>query len=218
MKLLLIRHGLSVGNREGIIQGHADYPLSDEGRAQARALGQRLQNDAWSLTALYASDLSRATETAQILGQALSLPVHSDKRLREYNFGILNGLVWQDVESLHPEIWRHLHETHEWPPIPGEEGEAAFLARVAGAVAEITARHQEDAAVAVVAHGGSLGILLAHLLGAPTRRPTPFRLENCSLSIVDLRYRQPVLTMVNDTRHLSPRIRNATQPRCAGAS
>jgi broad specificity phosphatase PhoE len=202
MNLLLIRHGESIANIEGRMQGHFDSPLSDRGREQARALVARLQREGRSVAAIYGSDLSRAAETAEILAAGLSAPLHLDARLREYDVGVLTGVIWSEVEFLYPELWKQLHESSEYVPFPSEEGNEAFHVRLADMLAFIQARHGADDTVAVVSHGGSLGMLLAHLLGMDTRRPLPFRIENASLSIVETGGRRLRLSLLNDTCHL----------------
>jgi broad specificity phosphatase PhoE len=202
MDLLLIRHAQSVGNAEGRIQGQANYPLSSLGRDQARALAERLQCSDWPLAAVYASDQVRAVETAEIIAAPFDLPVLLDARLREYDFGALNDIVWRDVEFLYPEIWRAFHEKQTWLPIAGEEGHQAFRDRLAAALADIITEHQDDETVAVVTHGGSLGMILAHFLGLPPKRPQPFHFRNASLSVVRLGPWGPTLSLQNDTCHL----------------
>ncbi len=207
MKLLLIRHGQSIANAEGRLQGQFDSPLTDLGREQARALARRLLREGWAVSALYASDLSRAAETAEILATTLDAPVILDKRLREYDVGVLNGLIWREVEFLFPEIWHGLHHSNEWVPIPEEEGNEAFHARLSAVLTDIRAGHEEGEVVGVVSHGGSLGMMLAHLLWMDTRRPTPFRFGNASLSVVEFRSRGPVLSCLNDTCHVDGNLR-----------
>jgi broad specificity phosphatase PhoE len=202
MKFLFIRHGLSIANAEGRIQGQFDSPLSEQGREQSRALAQRLVGEGWSISAIYASDLSRASETAEILASGLDMPVVLDERLREYGFGVLTGVAWRDVEHLHPEMWRAYHEGHEWVSIAGEEGNEAFHTRLAAALADIRAGHADGDTVAVVTHGGSLGMIMAHLLGMMPRRPYPFRFGNASLSIVEIGSGGMFLSRLNDTCHL----------------
>lgn len=202
MKLLLIRHAQSTGNAEGRLQGQSDWPLSDLGREQARALARRLARGEWAISAVYASDQSRALQTAEILAASLGLAVTVDERLREYHFGVLNGIVWRDVEHLYPEIWRGFYEERRWLPVPEEEGAEPFRSRLAAAVDDITGRHGEAGVVAVVTHGGSLGMLTAHLLGMPARRPQPFQFHNASLSAVDFGPWGPLLVLQNDTCHL----------------
>ncbi|MBN1136333.1 MAG: histidine phosphatase family protein [Anaerolineae bacterium] len=203
MKLLLIRHGESVGNAEGRMQGQFDSPLSDRGRDQARALLARLQGEGWKPAAIYSSDLCRAAETASILAAGLDAPVTLDTRLREYDIGALSGVVWREVEVLYPEVWRRLHEDEESVIFPGEEGLDAFHERVSSVAANIVSSHQQDGTVAVVAHGGSLGMILAHLLRLALRRPMPFRFDNTSLSIVDFGPRGIRLALLNCTCHLN---------------
>jgi len=201
MKLLLIRHGESMGNAEGRMQGHYDSPLSELGRAQARLLAERLQGEGWQMAALYGSPLRRAAETAEILASAVERPITWDERLLEYDIGLLSGLAWPDVERLHPEIWQQLH-TAGPVAFPGEEGVEAFQRRVASLVEDLRGRHGDDQVVGLVSHGGTLSMLICCALGVPPRRPQPFRLSNSSISILEFRPRGPVLTLLNDTHHL----------------
>jgi broad specificity phosphatase PhoE len=202
MRFLFIRHGLSIANAQGRIQGQFDSPLSEQGRVQSQALGRRLVQEERSVSAIYASDLSRAAETAEILASSLDVPVILDERLREYGFGVLTGVAWRDVEYLHPEIWRAYYKRHEWGPIPGEEGNEAFHTRLAAALADIHKEHGEEDAVAVVTHGGSLGMIMASLLGMARERPHPFRFGNASLTVVELGPRGWVLSCLNDACHI----------------
>jgi len=202
MDLLLIRHGQSVANTEGRWQGQFDSPLTEEGREQARALARRLQREGWPVSAIYASDLKRAAETAEILVPALDAPLVLDERLREYDVGVLAGTLVTDIQRLYPEIWHGMNHDPEWVSIPGAEGNRAFHARLAAAMAEIRSAHGETETVAIVSHGGSLGMILAHLLGMDTGRSTPFRFGNTSLSVVEFPARGPRLSLLNDTCHL----------------
>jgi broad specificity phosphatase PhoE len=202
MRLLFVRHGQSEANAEGRLQGQFDSPLSDLGQAQAQALGQRLQREAWNISTIYTSDLRRAAETAKILTAATEAPLVLDARLREYHVGELTNIVWRDIEILYPDIWHAFHHSSEWVPIPGEEGHDTFRQRLAAVQAEIRAAHGEGEVVALVSHGGSLGMLMAHILRLDTRRFFPFRFSNASLSILDYRPRGPILSLLNDTCHL----------------
>jgi broad specificity phosphatase PhoE len=207
MKLLLIRHGQSISNTEGRLQGQFDSPLSDLGRAQARALAERLSAEGWQPAAVLASDLSRAAETAKIVAAALGAPLTLDARLREYDVGVLTNVVWTDIEGLYPDLWQALNHSREWVPIPGEEGNEAFHDRLAALLAEVEAGYGDEDTLALVSHGGSLGVILAHLLEMDTRRPTPFRFGNASLSIVELGPRGPRISLLNDTCHLDGHLR-----------
>ena len=198
-RLFLIRHGRSVWNADHRIQGQADPPLDGVGREQARRLAERLREDA--PVTLYTSPLQRAQETAEIVGEALGVPVVPDERLKEYDVGEITGLTWAQIEERYPEVARLWGEASESLEIPGEEGNAPFRARVAAVFDEIGSRHAEGTA-GVVAHGGTLGIYLNHLIGLPTWL-SPFRFGNGSLSIVELNPVRPRIALLNDTCHLS---------------
>jgi broad specificity phosphatase PhoE len=202
MRLLLIRHAESIANSEARIQGQFNSPLSEPGRLQARALARRLQRENWAIAAIYASDLSRAAETARVIGSKLRLPVTLDPRLREYDAGVLNGLTWPEVEARYPDLWQEFQRGGKWVPIPGEEGNEAFRARLVAALDEIRTRHEGDGTVALVSHGASLGMILLHLLGLERNLASPFAFGNASLSIVEFRARGPVIRRLNDTCHL----------------
>jgi probable phosphoglycerate mutase len=202
MELLFIRHGQSVGNLEERLQGQAEYPLTQKGRDQAQALAQRLRRENRSIAAIYASDQSRAVNTAEILSAELGAPLHLDARLREYDAGELNGIVFQEMETRYPELWHAWRTSPEWVPFPGSEGTASFHARLSASLADIQDRHGDGEVVVVVSHGGSLGMILAHLLRMDVNRPTPFFFGNASLSIVQLTPRGPRLSLMNDTSHL----------------
>lgn len=202
MRLLLIRHGQSIANAEARIQGQFDSPLNEQGRQQARALARRLRQEKWPVTAIYASDLSRAAETVRIVAAELELPVTLDPRLREYDAGVLNGLTWAEVEARYPDLWQEFQRGGKWVSIPGEEGNEAFRARLAAALEAIQTRHEGEGTVAVVSHGASLGMILLYLLGLERNLSSPFAFGNASLSIVDFRARGPVISRLNDTCHL----------------
>ena len=154
-ELLLVRHGETDWNREGRWQGHADPPLNDAGRAQARALGKTLANE--RVDAIYTSDLRRAAETAEILGAALGRPVTSDPDLREIDVGSWSGLTRDEVAERYP----------DWDAHDGESRDA-LQARVVGAVRRIARRHP-GGRVLIVTHGGSIRSLERHVNGESER-------------------------------------------------
>lgn len=220
----LLRHGESQGNLERRIQGWTDYPLTGLGRQQAARLAERLVQltgpdppelrhapVAWSwrrqgegtLCELIASPLERAAETARIIGDVLSLPVHYDERLKEYNFGPLNGLTPDEVVAHFPGVQAAWHVNRPWEPLPGEEGEPAFVARVREAMDELVARMPEGANAAVVAHGGSIDACLRGWLGIDHHNGRrAFAFDNASLSLVRVRANSYRILLLNDTCHL----------------
>jgi probable phosphoglycerate mutase len=149
--LLLARHGETDWNRERRWQGHADRPLNDLGREQARGLAERLVADPPEL--VYASDLARARETAEIVAGTLGLDVRLDARLREVDVGEWSGLTTADVERLDPEgLERRRLGGTGW-----QQGESfeAMGARVVEALRDIAALHP-GTRLLVITHGGPM--------------------------------------------------------------
>ena len=91
MRLILVRHGESVGNAAGVLQGRLDYGLSERGLLQAKLTADRLQAE--PLVRLISSPLKRAAETADFVASAAALPVEFDEALAEYDIGEGAGLT-----------------------------------------------------------------------------------------------------------------------------
>ena len=136
--LLLVRHGETDWNADGRLQGHTDRPLSEYGRRQARELAGELEGE--ELEAIYSSDLARARETAEIVGERLGLPVVLDPDLREKDWGTWEGLTAVERDRVE---------------FVGEQTEA-HQERILGALRRISERHPGDGRVLVVTHGGSM--------------------------------------------------------------
>lgn len=158
--ILLARHGATDWNRLGRFQGHADVPLSDEGRKQARSLAEFLRDV--PLAAVYSSDLRRAAETAAMVAGALRLEVRTLPGLREVDVGEWSGLTWAEIEERFPDgVRRHHERGHGWT-----EGESyeEMQRRVLGALRTIAAGHPGARVLAVV-HGGTMRTIAAHIDG-----------------------------------------------------
>jgi probable phosphoglycerate mutase len=173
----LARHGETDWNRELRWQGHSDPPLNALGREQARALAKSLAGI--EIAAVYASDLRRASETAEIIAAGLELPVRLDPALRELDVGSWAGQTLDELAARYPEAVAHWRRTGErvWE---GGESHQEMAARVLAAIASIAADNA-DAEVLVVSHGGPMGFLrtLAAGLDYPSDRRSVPRTRNC---------------------------------------
>jgi probable phosphoglycerate mutase len=150
-ELLLVRHGETDWNRERRFQGHADPPLNDAGREQARELADRLAGE--DVAAVYTSDLLRARETAEILAARLDAEIVALRELREIDVGSWQGLTWPEIEERHPDgADRWHHDGHGW-----DSGETydQLGERVVAALRQIASHHPRQRVV-VVGHGGTV--------------------------------------------------------------
>lgn len=198
-RLVLIRHGQSTWNQEHRIQGQLDPPLSEQGRRQATLLAARLAGRRFA--GFYASDLKRALETAEIVGEVIGLAPTPLASLREVFLGEWEGLTSEEIAQRYPEAWARWVEEPDWDVVPGGESQAAFDVRVAAAVDDITRRHAHGDVLAVT-HGGVIQVALHRVVGTPSRGLFPFRIQNASITLLERRDGRSVIGGVNDIAHL----------------
>lgn len=199
-EIIIIRHGETEWNKTGRFQGHSDVALSEEGRVQAELLGRNLAVE--NVDAIYASDLSRAMETAAPLANRFGLDVIPDPLLRELNFGAWEGRFFSEINQEAPDKMRTFYRNPEEVDIPESEPFSAFQKRVAGRVREIAALHR-GGRVILVSHGASIRILFADILSMPIR--SIWHVSQLNTAVNALRFEDDgfaVLTLVNDTSHL----------------
>lgn len=171
--ILLARHGETDDNVPPLrFQGQRDTPLNDTGRAQARELAERVAAHDPPIASLWASDLSRARETAEIVGVRIGLTPRLDPRLREGWRGEWEGFLFDEIAASDPEryaAWR-APDSKVGFRFPGGESLAEQQARVLAALAEIGETVFRPSAIAsgspagdvslVVCHGGSIRTVL----------------------------------------------------------
>lgn len=161
-RVLLTRHGETTWNREGRVQGWAPTPLTDRGREQARALGAHLAER--GIDRLYASDLRRARTTAAHVADATGLePVH-EAAWRERDFGVLQGLLAETMYDEHP-AFDFLSVGPAAARERPDSGESFIDTRdrALARYRELRADLGPDETAAVVAHGGTIKLLLGEI-------------------------------------------------------
>jgi probable phosphoglycerate mutase len=156
-RLCLVRHGQTDWNLEGRYHGQSDVPLNQHGREQARRLAQQLLSQAFM--AIYASDLWRARETAEIIAQVLHLPVKLDARLREINQGEWEGQLVEAIKEQYIGLWQERARDPSNVRPPGGETVGEVAERVYAAVDDI-AKANPEGPVLVCSHGLALATVI----------------------------------------------------------
>lgn len=199
-RLFLVRHGATVLTAEDRFAGSTDAPLSELGREQARRLAKRLADE--SITAIFASPLGRAVETASIIAAPHGLEVQQRAELREISHGRWEQLTRHEVEERFPEeaaAWEE--DPYTFAPTGGESG-LMVTARALPALIDIVRAH-DDHKVLVVSHKATIRLLLSSLLGFdPRRYRDNLDQSPAALNIVD--FRDPArarLALFNDVSH-----------------
>ena len=198
-RIIAIRHGETAWNVDTRIQGHLDIPLSANGRWQAKRLADALRDE--PVKAIYASDLTRAWETAEYIGQAHRLAVIKEVGLRERDFGDFEGKTFAEIELLLPEQsqrWRK--RDPEFYPSGGETL-VTLRARVLEAAVRVAAQHPGEQ-IALVGHGGVMDVLYRAATGLDIQAPRTWTLSNAAIN--RLLWTPEGFTLVGwaDTQHL----------------
>jgi probable phosphoglycerate mutase len=209
-QLLLVRHGESapVVDGEDLPRWNrqADPPLHPDGQAEADRVADRLRHEA--IDAVYTSPLTRTRQTAAPLAEALGLTPIVDDDLREVFLGDVDGLNLGRLVGGDDGVRRALRE-QRWELLPGAEPQHEFSARVRLVVERIAAAHP-GGAVAVFAHGGVIGQVLAEATGSALH--AFIGADNGSISHLVVAGRRWTVRAFNDTGHLRDLLLAGTQP------
>jgi broad specificity phosphatase PhoE len=182
----LIRHGDAYAELVSLDDSNIDPPLSPRGRREAAALGRRLATA--GISAIWASEITRAQETAEIAGAPLGLIPQIDNRLREVK------TRWEDNGAAEPEAADGY--------IPFVEAVEEVVTRMDAAVREIAATAGPGARVAAVSHAGAISFYLNHVLKLDSG---PLRLlpRFTSVTVLLLKDDRIVVQSIADVAHLA---------------
>lgn len=178
VKLVLWRHGQTTYNVERRFQGQTDIPLNEVGRRQARWAARYLA--ALKPAAIFSSDLSRASATAEALARLTGLTVQLDKDLRERAGGSWEGLDESEIRERFPA------EVGTWSPPDGEPA-AVVADRASGALYRIADSLPHGSLAVVVSHGAALSMATARLLEIPWEPRVLGPFGNCQWSVLSRR-------------------------------
>ncbi len=200
-RITLLRHGESSGNAQNLFQGHAEYDLTEKGRAQSEAVAARWLEEGKTFMRIISSPQSRSRQTAQIIAKKLSLALEFDSNWKEINNGILAGLSLDEVDKKYPspEIMT------PYEPIGGSgESQWDLYLRAGRVVQELIRRPAGN--YLVVSHGGFLNRVLYAMLGIVPQANfagARFRFRNTSFAVVYYDPKQHIwlLDRLNDRAH-----------------
>ena len=185
MRLHFARHGESEANFSGIFSSRGwKHPLTARGREQAIALSERLRGE--TLTAIYASPLMRAMETAEIVARAKGLPVIAEPALREYDVGIYEDQVFAVGKPDFDRVMADWHAGDLESRVEGGDSATDLIDRMSGLLKRLKTRHRNGDTLLLVGHGGIMRIALPRLLTGLTTTMTLADLDNCETAVAEL--------------------------------
>lgn len=165
MKLYLVRHGETDWNQKSRIQGQTDTPLNNHGREQAQELAEKLEQEDLNIRCIYSSPQQRAYETAQIIGQKLSISPIAHQGLEEICMGKWEGYTWKQVKEEFPEEYQVWYTNRRYQETPDGESYQQLLDRLLPALADILGKETEN--TLIVTHSAVIMTLMSYLHETP---------------------------------------------------
>jgi broad specificity phosphatase PhoE len=201
-RIFLLRHGRSLGNENGFLQGQQDIPLTDEGRTQAQLLAERWLADGTRFDLIITSPLSRASDTAGIIAGKLGCPLETDAFLMERNVGSLTGAP----VGRHEELVKQDFIATPYRSFSGDgEGDWQLYLRAGQVLLRLMQR--DPGSYLLVSHGGLLNQLMHAILGIPPqghRQGVRFKLDNTGYSHINYYLDEHIwdVVTINSVDHL----------------
>ena len=202
MKIILVRHGETIENKEKSILGHLPGHLSHKGKIQAKQVAKRLKKD--EIDYCFSSDLKRAADTAkEILNYHPETKVVFTKQIRELCLGEMQGKSREDYNW--PEFWKRL--SRGWKPKSGEL-KKHFEYRVKNFWKKLSKdRRFRNKTILVVSHDGTLKKLFILILKKKREEVYQTHQKNTAVTIIDIKNRKKNLISYNCTAHFCYRIK-----------
>jgi len=197
MQLILIRHGETLWNKEGRVQGTSDVELSAVGEKQAYLLALSLKNQ--NIEAIHASPLKRAIRTAEIINEFHSLDIQIHQGLMEMDQGDFEGLSFQELMDNKKDFLKSWITDPAAVRMPNGESLAELQNRAWGAVEEIISKTQN---ALVVSHNFTIAAILCRLRNISLAEFRRACVDTASKTIVRLGNSEPSIELLNDRRHL----------------
>lgn len=204
-QVIFIRHGEAVWNTEGRIMGQKNSPLTAKGEQQAVAIGERLK--AYSISALYSSDLGRTMQTAQAIANAGGLEIVQEKGLREIHMGDWQGLTRQEIAQQYPTEWQAYQGPDQYTyQTPNGESHAQKSVRTVETLNRLTDQHPGETIV-MVSHAGIIRAVFEYVLNLPPLNRDRFQRNNATFNLFSKNDGQWSLVVWGDQTHLNENLR-----------
>ncbi|MFH1882917.1 MAG: histidine phosphatase family protein [Planctomycetota bacterium] len=199
VRLILIRHGETNFSSQNRYCGFSNPPLNNKGIRQSEKLAVRLKDT--KIDKVYSSDLIRAYQTAKIIFG--DNPIEKTPDLREMNFGLFEGLKYEQLVGKYPELYRDWVDNPEKIKTPNGEGLRDLSKRVEEKLSIIVSQHK-DKTLAVVAHGGPIRVVLCKALNFDLKIFWQIEQRLGALNIIDYSEESPpIVVKMNDVSHFS---------------
>ncbi len=200
----IVRHGQTNWNILGKTQGHGNSDLTQKGEEQAKELAEAMTN--YPIDYIYSSDLGRAVQTAQIVGDKLNINVENTQALREMGFGVWEGLLIEEIKKDHSDTYTTWRNEPHLVSIPEGETLHIIKERVDNFISEINEKY-DNKHILLVSHSVTVRVMLLSFLNSGMENIYRIKQDNTALNIVEYKDYGPVIIKMNDTSHIKNNIK-----------
>lgn len=186
MKYILVRHVETTGNAEHRLNGHTESEYTPYGLKMKALLEEELKalHAKMPFDAIYVSPIKRAYKIGEAVAKNIGLPFKADDRLKEFNFGIFDGLTAHEAIALNKEVWEAWMADYNHVTLPKGENYLDYHNRMKAFLEEKAEEHAEKT-VLIIAHGGTVHSLLVNLLDLPLQSKWHFNISLGSITIIN---------------------------------
>ncbi len=197
--IYLVRHGRTAWNKEEIFRGTRDIPLDEQGKEEARLVGEWLKDGV--IAAVYSSPLSRSVETAEAIAGGHGLEVKLLPGIQDINFGQWEGIAQDEVIGRWPDLYRQWKSTPHLVTFPDGESLEMVRRRSMEALMDLVERHRKETLV-LVAHRVVNKVIVASLIGLDNSHFWRIGQDTGATNVFRYEEGQWMILSVNDTCHL----------------
>lgn len=199
VKFIFLRHGITVDNESMRLSGFIDSKLSEIGKKQVCKTMDRLKEE--KIDHIYCSPLSRAVDTIKDLANDKKIGIKICENFREMNFGDFEGFTFKEIKDGYENEFNKLKDDTFKYKFPNGETMIEFHNRIASELDNIIKKH-EDSTILVSTHSGVIRSCISHLLSNDHIYHWNFKIDNCSITIVEIVDNFAVIHTLNNTEHL----------------
>ena len=196
VKLILVRHALTVDNQKSRLSGHIDSSISEEGKEQIDKITNYLKD--FDIDKIYTTTSSRTKDTVKKLSELKSIEIIEKESLKEISFGDFEGLTFDEIKDKYPKEFQDMIEKGYEYKYPNGESLIDSYNRVCIELDNIISNN-DDRTILIFSHGGTIINIITYLISNSYKYHWNFKIDNGSVTILEVQDGFTVITAMNNT-------------------
>lgn len=196
VKLILVRHALTVDNQKSRLSGHIDSSISEEGREQIDKITNYLKD--FDIDKIYTTTSSRTKDTVKKLSELKSIEIIEKESLKEISFGDFEGLTFDEIKDKYPKEFQDMIEKGYEYKYPNGESLIDSYNRVCIELDNIISNN-DDRTILICSHVGTIRNIITYLISNSYKYHWNFKIDNGSVTILEVQDGFTVITAMNNT-------------------